>query len=157
MPIFRPRTPAEMPAEQQAMLLTMTESQRRSIIGQEDIKKAAETLQKYKNGKANLENRIIEDEMWWELRHWEAVGRKKNRQNEPVKAQPSSAWLFNAILNYGEFGAEPDFDYMLGIAWDFIKPRLNRDRERYEDICEKRRQAVLTRWEKQHGDTNVYK
>lgn len=65
--------------------------------------------------------------------------------------------LFNAILNYGEFGAEPDFDYMLGIAWDFIKPRLNRDRERYEDICEKRRQAVLTRWEKQHGDTNVYK
>ena len=81
------------------MLLTMTESQRRSIIGQEDIKKAAETLQKYKNGKANLENRIIEDEMWWELRHWEAVGRKKNRQNEPIKAQPSSAWLFNAILN----------------------------------------------------------
>ena len=99
MPIFRPRTPAEMPAEQQAMLLTMAESQRRSIIGQEDIKKAAETLQKYKNGKANLENRIIEDEMWWELRHWEAVGRKKNQQNEPVKAQPSSAWLFNAILN----------------------------------------------------------
>ena len=42
--------------------------------------------------------------------------------------------LFNAILNYGEFGAEPDFDYMLGIAWDFIKPRLDRDKERYEEI-----------------------
>ena len=65
--------------------------------------------------------------------------------------------LFNAMLNYGEFGVEPDFEYMLGIAWDFIKPRLDRDRERYEDICEKRRQAILTRWEKQCGDTNVYK
>ena len=65
--------------------------------------------------------------------------------------------LFNAMLNYGEFGTEPDFEYMLGIAWDFIKPRLDRDRERYEDICEKRRQAILTRWEKQCGDTNVYK
>jgi len=64
--------------------------------------------------------------------------------------------LFNAILNYGEFGVEPDFEYMLGIAWDFIKPRLDRDRERYEEICEKRRQAILTRWEQQNNDTNVY-
>ena len=65
--------------------------------------------------------------------------------------------LFNAILNYGELGIEPDFDYMLGIAWDFIKPRLERDKERYEDVCEKRRQAVLSRWEQSRDDTSEYK
>lgn len=62
--------------------------------------------------------------------------------------------LFNAILNYGEFGVEPGFEYMLGVAWDFIKPRLDRDREHYEEVCEKRRQAVLTRWGTDRADTN---
>ena len=55
--------------------------------------------------------------------------------------------LFNAILNYGELGIEPDFDYMLGIAWDFIKPRLERDKERYEEIILKRSQAAHARWD----------
>jgi len=63
--------------------------------------------------------------------------------------------LFNAILNYGEFGVEPDFDYMLGVAWDFIKPRLDRDRERYEKICTARSQAAMTRWHKE--DANACK
>jgi len=64
--------------------------------------------------------------------------------------------LFRAILDYGEWGVEPDFQYMLGIAWDFIKPRLDRDREHYEEVCEKRRQAILSRWENKQEDTNVY-
>ncbi len=54
--------------------------------------------------------------------------------------------LFNAILDYGEEGIEPNFDYMLGIAWDFIKPRLELDRKRYEEVCEKRRRAARQRW-----------
>ena len=54
--------------------------------------------------------------------------------------------LFRAILDYGEKGIEPDFRYGLGIAWDFIKPRLERDRERYEEISEKRRRAARQRW-----------
>lgn len=52
-----------------------------------------------------------------------------------------------------------NFDYMLGIAWDFIKPRLDRDREHYEEICEKRRQAIQSRWSQQQtgpADTNEY-
>lgn len=63
--------------------------------------------------------------------------------------------LFRAILDYGECGIEPDFKYMLGIAWDFIKPRLDRDKEHYEEVCEKRRQAILSRWNKEE-DTNEY-
>lgn len=64
-------------------------------IGKEEIKKAAEILTKYKQGKANLESRIVEDELWWELRHWEVIRKKKSDERG---AEPSSAWLFNSII-----------------------------------------------------------
>ena len=52
-------------------------------------------------GKANLESRVVEDELWWELRHWESL--RRNRQVSTKGAgpspEPTSAWLFNAILN----------------------------------------------------------
>ena len=67
-------------------------------IGKEEIKKAAEILTKYKQGKANLESRIVEDELWWELRHWEVIRNKKKRPDERGP-EPTSAWLFNSILN----------------------------------------------------------
>jgi hypothetical protein len=61
--------------------------------------------------------------------------------------------LFRAILDYGEDGIEPDFHYMLGIAWDFIKPRLERDRERYEEKVRQCEEAARRRWESQsHAD-----
>lgn len=62
-------------------------------IGRREIAEAAETLTKYKNGKQNLEQRIVRDELWWELRHWEDI-KSSNRGPEPA-----SAWLFNCILN----------------------------------------------------------
>ena len=65
-------------------------------IGKEEVKKAAEILTKYKQGKANLESRIVEDELWWELRHWEVIRKKKS---DDRGAEPSSAWLFNSIIN----------------------------------------------------------
>lgn len=57
--------------------------------------------------------------------------------------------LFRAILDYGEDGIEPDFDFMLGVAWDFIKPRLERDRERYAERVRQCEEAARRRWEKQ--------
>lgn len=60
--------------------------------------------------------------------------------------------LFHAILNYGEFGVIPDFQGMLGIAWDFIQPRLDRDRERYEEQCMKSRYAAYTREAKKRDE-----
>ena len=66
--------------------------------------------------------------------------------------------LFEAILDFGEYGVVPELDGVLAIAWDFIQPRLEKDRERYAEICEKRRAAVNTRWGcAQKGDTNEYK
>lgn len=67
-------------------------------IGQKEIGRAIEILTRYKQGKANLESRIVEDELWWELRHWEVI-RSKRQQAEERGPEPSSAWLFNSILN----------------------------------------------------------
>lgn len=63
------------------------------VIKKEDILKAQEILKRYKQGKANLENRIVENEQWYKLRHWGQLGDKKN------EVEPTSAWLFNAIAN----------------------------------------------------------
>lgn len=84
-----------------------------AVIGRKEIAQATETLKKYKQGKANLEARIVEDELWWQLRHWEAIGRGKKRRGvrradgevvpEPPqrgdRALSSSAWLFNALAS----------------------------------------------------------
>lgn len=53
--------------------------------------------------------------------------------------------LFEAILDYGENGIVPDFDDKLGVAWDFIKPRLDRDSERYAKKSAKSAYAVFVR------------
>ncbi len=78
------------------MLLTMPES--KVVITNDDVSRGIDILQQYKHGKANLEARIVEDELWYKLRHWEAIGKKKQPQEGKVPS-PSSAWLFNTILN----------------------------------------------------------
>ena len=65
------------------------------VIGPEEIAKAGETLQKYKAGKASLDKRIVENELWFRMGHW------KNCENKMMegKPKPSSGWLFNSIAN----------------------------------------------------------
>ena len=88
--------PEGMAPEMQAMLLTQPREQQR--IGKEEVAQAIDILTRYKQGKANLEERVVQDELWWELRHWEAIRRGKKAAQE-MGPEPSSAWLFNAILN----------------------------------------------------------
>lgn len=64
------------------------------VIGREEIARARELLQEYKDGKTNLERRIVENEKWYQLRHWDAI--KGREDGEP---ETSSAWLFNCIAN----------------------------------------------------------
>ena len=64
------------------------------VIGKEQVQKAQQILNKYKEGKANLEQRIVENEQWYKLRHWECM-----RKSETNPVEPSSGWLLNAILN----------------------------------------------------------
>ncbi len=63
------------------------------VINKEKIAAARQILQKYKQGKANLENKIIENEQWYKLRHWECMAHRKSQ------VEPTSAWLFNCIAN----------------------------------------------------------
>ena len=70
-------------------------------IGKNEIDKALDTLQKYQSGKAAFEARLLEEEKWWRLRHWDVV-RNRNVQTEDaaeVRPEPTSAWLFNSLAN----------------------------------------------------------
>ena len=64
-----------------------------SVIGLEKIKEARQTLQKYKDGKKNLEERVIANEQWYKLRHWEYI----RSQGADQQVEPVSAWLFNNL------------------------------------------------------------
>lgn len=54
--------------------------------------------------------------------------------------------LLEAILDYGEEGKAPELKGMAALAWDFIRPRLDRDAERYRALCEKNRLLTDKRW-----------
>lgn len=70
-------------------------------IGQKQIREAAEILRKYKEGKANYDATIIENERWYKMRHWEYI-RKHGKKGEIVSqrgTEPTSGYLFNTIMN----------------------------------------------------------
>ncbi len=64
-------------------------------LTKKDIQEALQTLKKYKDGKQNLEERIVEEEQWWKLRHWDVI----RGNNSTERPEPTSAWLFNSIAN----------------------------------------------------------
>ena len=72
-----------------------------NAIGEKQIAEAISTLKKYKEGKSNLEERIIQNEQWYRLRHWEVMRSKYSSGDNAAKGrpEPSSAWLFNALAN----------------------------------------------------------
>lgn len=70
------------------------------VIGQKEIAQAAATLKKYKEGKTSLEQRIISEEQWWKLRHWDEVKKGQTAdEKKAARAEPTSAWLFNSLAN----------------------------------------------------------
>lgn len=68
---------------------------RRDVIGKEQVRKAAEILKKYKQGKQRLEDRIVRNEKWWKLRHWDLM-KTEDTMDDP---KPASGWLFNTIIS----------------------------------------------------------
>ncbi|MBR5515565.1 MAG: hypothetical protein IKU52_05130 [Clostridia bacterium] len=62
-------------------------------IGDEEIASARQILGRYKRDKMNLEQKIISNEDWWKLRHWEQS--RKNKDD----FKPASAWLWNVIVS----------------------------------------------------------
>lgn len=64
------------------------------IIGRQQVLEATQTLQKYKQGKANLEARVIANEQWWKLQNDEDA-RQRLRPGDVQETK--SAWLWNVI------------------------------------------------------------
>ena len=63
-------------------------------IGRDEIRTALDTLRRYKAGKANLERRIIENEEFWKLRHWDHIP-----EQGTTGLKTKSAWLVNVLLS----------------------------------------------------------
>jgi len=70
--------------------------------------------------------------------------------------------IFRAMIAYAKNGEELPLPDREAIAFGFIKPQLERDGERYADICAKRKAAIESRWNAEKiqmntNDTNEYK
>lgn len=98
----------KQPSEQDGSFETAESAEFEQIvkkIGQEQVRAARQRLEKYRNGKAQMENRIIENEKWWRLRH-------SHTGDDQLS---NSAWLFNCIISkhadamdsYPEFNIRP--------------------------------------------------
>lgn len=68
------------------------------VITPDDVARGTELLRRYKDGKRALEARIIADEQWYRLRHWQYLRDRRREQGGDV-VEPTSAWLFNAIVS----------------------------------------------------------
>ena len=86
----------ERPAEEPVAESPVQEKQ---PIERKDIELAIQTLKDYKDGKSNLESRIVEEERWWKLRHWDVVNSRGKYSPEEERPEPTSAWLFNSLAN----------------------------------------------------------
>ena len=71
------------------------------IVGEDTLRRANTILRKYKSGKTSLEQKVIENEQWWKLRHWRYI---RNGGDDDFK--PASAWLFSVIMNKHADGIE---------------------------------------------------
>ena len=67
-------------------------------IGTEEVRRAADILRRYHAGKRQLEQRIIDNEQFWKLRHWQQM-EKTGQGGNPADPQPTSGWLVNCILS----------------------------------------------------------
>ena len=116
-------------------------------IGKEDVLKASLILQKYRSGKKNLENKIVENEQWYRLRHWNTLDKKDGKE----EVQPASAWLLNAILN-------KHADAMDNIPAPAVLPREEGDRAEAEKLS-----AIIpvvleqNDFEQVYSDVSMYK
>lgn len=60
--------------------------------------------------------------------------------------------LFRAILDYAEYGAVSDLEPMTGMVFDLLRPKIDRDAEKYVENREQRQHAVYVREAKRRGE-----
>lgn len=55
--------------------------------------------------------------------------------------------LMMALLDYAEFGKAPDFDGMLMMAFSFLSDQIDRNMQKYDDLCRLNRENAQKRWD----------
>lgn len=67
------------------------------VITSEIVKHAEARREKYAKGKKSLDEKATANQKWWRGRHWSEI-KKDNKSLEDAE-KPTSAWLFNSIIN----------------------------------------------------------
>lgn len=63
--------------------------------------------------------------------------------------------LLVAMLEYGQTSKAPAFDGMLALAWEFVRPKIDRDSEEYNRTVLKRQYATFCRDRKKKGEPEI--
>lgn len=67
------------------------------VITSESVIEAEARRQKYAAGKKSIDEKASANQKWWRGRHWSEI-KKQNKAMEDAE-KPTSAWLFNSIIN----------------------------------------------------------
>ena len=151
-PEEEPQRPMGRPAEE---VLEEFHGEPMQNMTKERIKRAWDTLMKYKAGKARLESRLIETEQWWKIRHWEWMQERGAKHD----MKTPSAWLFNVVISKHADGIQSipeaavlpreEQDKQTAKTLKAIIPcvlELNEFDETYSDVL----------WQKLKGGTGAY-
>lgn len=91
------------------------------VITEREVRQAGEVLKEYKSAKGLLDERVLQNEKWFRLRHWQ--GQRSPAQRE----MKHSAWLFNSIVN-------KHADFMDAVPECTVLPREEGDRREAERL-----------------------
>lgn len=109
--------PADEQAQREEFYQSVAEN---PPVNENVISQALNRLQKYKQGKAKLEQRLIQNEDYWKLRQWNYYDNKKDNKI-------STAWLWNCIVS-------KHADLMDGYPEANIRPKRADDVEEAEKL-----------------------
>lgn len=75
----------------------------------------------------------------------------------PIRVLPDAdkGRLLVAMLEYGQSGKVPQFDGLLALAWEFVKPKIDKDSEEYNKTVLKRQYATFCRDRKRKGEPEI--
>ena len=75
----------------------------------------------------------------------------------PLKVLPDTdkGRLFWAMLEYGQTGKVPEFEGMLELAWEFVKPKIDKDEAEYNLSVQRRQYATTCRERKKKGEPEI--
>lgn len=73
-------------------MMQKAQEQMPKAIGEKEVMKFTEILNKYKSGKANLERKLIQNEEFWKLRQW-----RYSENTDRRDFNPATGWLWSCI------------------------------------------------------------